>query len=227
MWRELIWNIEFLRGLIFIVVGIVAAILLVPGIVKRMQVEKDKRLAKELLRRWSHTCMFGITGFKPDQRGAQYPRFESSESANWDLKGYQEAGTTISHLWLDIRTGKREPIAVTSAIADALEGGLYRGKESRDKELPGEKEYSFYSSAGWIRSLVRGVLNTMYAKIEIFDMELLPITELERAMGYLESFSKEGSFTGYEFLSYAMNLAESMEKLEKYFWKLDNRSKKS
>jgi hypothetical protein len=226
MWRELIWNIEFLRGFIFLVIGIVAAILLVPRIVKRMQVEKDKRLAKELMRGWSHTCMFGITGLKPGQRGAQYPRFESSESANWDLKGYEEAGTTISHLWLDIRTGKREPIAVTSAIADALEGGLYRDKESKDKELPREKEYSFYSSAGWIRSLVRGVLNTMYAKIEIFDVELLPITELEMAMSYLESFSKEGSFTMYQFMSYAFNLAESMEKFEKYLWKLDGRSDK-
>jgi hypothetical protein len=96
MWRELIWNIEFLRGFIFLVIGIVAAILLVPRIVKRMQVEKDKRLAKELMRGWSHTCMFGITGLKPDQRGAQYPRFESSESANWDLKGYDRQ--SLMHL---------------------------------------------------------------------------------------------------------------------------------
>jgi hypothetical protein len=66
----------------------------------------------------------------------------------------------------------------------------------------------------------------MYAKIEIFDVELLPITELEMAMSYLESFSKEGSFTMYQFMSYAFNLAESMEKFEKYLWKLDGRSDK-
>ena len=226
MWRELIWNIEFLRGLIFLVVGIVAAILLVPRIVKRVQAEKDKRLAKELMRRWSHSCMFGVTGLKPDQRGAQLPRFESSDSANWDLKRYEEAGNTITHLWLDVRSGKRKFAGVASAIVNALEGGLYRGKESKDKELSGEKEYSFYSRAGWIRSLVREVLNTMYAKIEIFDVELLPITELEMAMSYLESFSEKGSFTMYQFMSYAMNLAESIEKFEKYLRKLDKRSDK-
>jgi len=220
MWRELIWNIEFLRGFIFLVIGIVAAILLVPGIVKRVQADRDKRLAKTLMRKWSHICMFAITGLKLDAQCEQYSRFESSESGNWDWEGYASAGVNISHVWLDIRTGKRKPDGATLIITDELEGKLYRGKESKDKELPREKKNSFASSVAYIRSLVREVLNTMYAKIEIFEVELLPITEMEMAMNYLESFSREGCFTMYEFMSYAFNLAESMEKFEKYIWKL-------
>ena len=227
MWNELIWNVDFLRGLIFLVIGILAAVLLVPWIVKSVQAEREKRLSKALMRRWSHTCMFAITGLKLDEQISVRPSFESSESGNWDVKGYESAGQTIFNLWIDIRSGKRKPDKATLIIIDALEQGLYRGKVSKATEMEGEKKNSFKSSIEWIRSEVKVVLNTMYAKIEIFDVELIPIRELEMAMSYLDLFSEKGSFTMPQFLSYAFNLAESMEKFEKYLWKLENWSRKS
>ena len=67
----------------------------------------------------------------------------------------------------------------------------------------------------------------MYEKIEIFDVELLPIGELEMAMSYLDSFSQQGYFTRTQFMSYALHLAQSMEKFEKYLWKLANWSNRA
>ena len=227
MWHELIWNVDFLRGLIFLAIGISAAILLIPRILKRLQAQRDKRLAKALLRQWGHICISAITALKPDTETEQKARFELFDSGDWDLSGYVSTEQIIDHLWKNIRNGKREPEGSAMIINNALEKVLYSDEERTNKGLPPEKKYPFPSSRAVPRSWLRRILNPMYAKMEIFDVELLPIGELEMAMSYLDSFSQQGHFTRHQFMSYALHLAQSMEKFAKYLWKLENWSNKA
>jgi hypothetical protein len=222
MWHELIWNIDFLRGLIFFAFGILAAILLIPRILKRLQAERDKRLAKALLRQWSHICISAITADKPDTETEQRARMELFDKGDRDLSGYVSTEQTIDQLWNDIRNGKKEPDGSAMIIYNALEQVLYSDEERQNKGLPPEKKYPLSGSRAVPKSWLRRILNPMYAKIEIFDVELLPIGELEMAMSYLDSFSQQGYFTRTQFMSYALHLAQSMEKFEKYLWKLEN-----
>jgi hypothetical protein len=221
MWQELIWNVGFLQGLILLALGISAALFLIPRILKSLQAQRDERLAKALLRQWGHICISAITADKPDTETEQEARMELFESGDWDLSGYVSTEGTIDQLWEDIRNGKREPDGSAMIINNALDKVLYSDEERKSKGLPPEKKYPFPSSRAVPRSWLRRILNPMYANIEIFDVELLPIGELEMAMSYLDSFSQQGYFTRGQFVSYALHLAQSMEKFGKYLWKLE------
>jgi len=227
MWHELILNIDFIRGLIlgviFLALGVLAAILLIPRILKRLQAQRDKRLAKALLRQWGRICIAAITALKPDTETEQMTRMELFDSGDLDLSGYVPTEQIIGLLWADIENGRREPDGSAMIINNALEQVLYSDEERKSKGLPPEKRYLFPQSSQAVpRSWLSRILNPMYAKIEIFDVELLPIGELEMAMGYLDSFSQQGHFTRHQFMSYALHLAQSMEKFAKYLWKLEN-----
>jgi len=221
MWQELIWNVDFLRGLIFFAFGILAAILLIPRILEDLQAQRDERLAKALLRQWGRICIAAITADKPDTETEQRARMELSDKGDWDLTGYVSTEQTIDHLWEEVQSGKRKPDDSAMIIRNALEQVLYSEEERTHKGTPPEKKYSFPSSRAVPRSWVKRILNPMYAKIEIFDVELLPIGELEMAMSYLNSFSQQGYFTRHQFISYAHHLAQSMEKFAKYLWQLE------
>ena len=221
MWQALVWNVGFLQGLIFLALGISAAVFLIPRIVRSLQAQRDERLAKALLRQWGHICIGAITADKPDTETEQKARMELFESGDWDLSGYASTEQTIDQLWEDIRNGKREPDGSAMIIYNALEQVLYGDEERANKGTPPEKKYPFPSSQAVPRSWVRRILNPMYAKIEIFHVELLPIGELEMAMSYLDSFSQQGHFTRHQFMSYALHLAQSMEKFAKYLWQLE------
>jgi len=228
MWRELIWNLDFLRGLIFLVIGISAAILLIPRILKRLQAQRDKRLAKPLLRQWGNTCVSAITTLKPDTETEQMVRTELFKIGDWDLSEYVSASETIHQLWQDIQNGRREPDGSAMIISNALEKVLYSDEERKNKELLPEKIYPFSSNLAVLTRLwVRRILNPMYAKIEIFDLELLPIGELELVMSDLDQFSQQEYFSRHKFMSCTLHLAQSMEKFAKYLWKLENWSNKA
>lgn len=219
MWHELIWNIDFLRGLIFFALGILAAILLIPRILKR----RDKQLAKALLRKWGNTCVSTITELKPDTETEQMARMELFESGEYDLSGYVSTEETIHQIWQDNQNGRREPDGSAMIISNALEKVLYSDEERKNKELPSEKTYQFPCNlAALTRLWVRTILNPMYAKMEIFDAELLPIGELELVLSHLDEFSQQGYFSRHEFMSCVLHLAQSMEKFAKYLRKLDN-----
>ena len=219
MWNELIWNIDFLRGIIFFALGILAAILLIPRILKR----RDKQLAKGLLRKWGNTCVSAIAELKPDTETEQMARIELFESGDYDLSGYVSTEETIYKLWQDIQNGREEPDGSAMIICNALEKVIYSDEERKNKELPGKKIYQFpRCKADLIRLWVRTILNPMYASIGIFDAELLPIGELELVMSNLDKFSKQGYFSRHEFMSCALHLAQSMEKFAKYLCKLEN-----
>lgn len=227
MWHELIWNIDFLRGLIFVALGILAAVLLIPWILKRLQAQRENRVARALLKQWGHSCISAITALKPDTEAEQKTRLELLDSGDWDLRGYIGVEQIIDGLWEDIRNGKTEPDGLAREITNALEGVLYSDEERESKALPPEKRFPFPTNRAVLRSWLRRTLNPMYAKIEIFDVESLPIGELEMAMSYLDLFSEQGYFTRHQFISYALHLTHATEKFAKYFWKLENRSSKT
>jgi hypothetical protein len=226
MWNELIWNVDFLRGLIHIAIGVLAAIIVVPWILKRLQEQRDKRLAKALLRKWGNICISAISALKPDTEKEQEERWELMKSGDWDLSGYVSTDQSMYNLWEDIRKGKRNPGGSAMIISAAIEKVIYSDEERKNKELPPEKIYQLNRSLAVDRSWIRRILNPMYAKIEIFDIELLPIGELEMAMSYLDSFSQQGHFTRNQFMVYNLHLAQSMEKFAKHLWNLENWSNK-
>ncbi|GAH84769.1 unnamed protein product, partial [marine sediment metagenome] len=69
MLNEIFWNIEFARGLIFFALGIVVAIILIPKVLERLQVKRDKRLAIKLLKQFGYTCICAITRSMPPTYG--------------------------------------------------------------------------------------------------------------------------------------------------------------
>jgi len=223
MWDELIWNIEFARSIISVVLGILVASFIIPWILR----QRDKRLAKDLLREWGNTCVSAITTLKPNTEAEQTARMELFEMGDWDLNEYVSVSEIIDQVWQDIENGRREPDGSAMIINNALEKVIYSDEERKNKELPPTKIYPFSSNQASITRLwVRRILNPLYAKIEIFDLESLPIGELELVMSDLEKFSQQGYFSRNQFMSCAYHLALSMEKFAKYLWKLENWSNK-
>jgi len=223
MWDELIWNIEFARSIISVAIGILVASFVIPWILK----QRDRRLAKDLIREWGHLCMNAILVLKPDTETEQKQRFELFEKGDWELEGYISAGKIINDIWENIEKGKEEPDGSAIIIENALEKVIFSDEERNKKELSYKEKYAFGSNQEHlIRLWVRRILNPMYAKIEIFDVELLPIEELELVMTALDKFSKQGGFSKYEFMSCAYHLALSMEKFGEYLWELENWSNK-
>lgn len=212
MWQELVWNAEFARGLIFFALAILAAIFLIPSILRRLQAERDKRLAKALLKKWGGDCTGAMMRLRP-------PIFQSIE-----IEGYSSTGDeTVFQFWWDIKEGKRGPDGSAKIIDNALTKAIFSDEERTGKESLPDETYPFFRGDPAIsKAMIGRILNPMYAKLEIFDLELLPINELEMAMSQLDTFSQLGHMTTLGFSSYAYELARSMEKFAKYLWKLEN-----
>lgn len=243
MWQELVWNLDFLRGLIFFALAILVAIFLIPRILKRLQAERDKRLAKALLKRWGADCIGAIELVMPHTtQRVQVKENGSVHECSREVEIKEDGSLvessdglavnlTIHQLWDDIRQGKRQPDGSAMVINNVLDKVLFSEEERAQKELPLDKTYSLQNIWGGQRDVPKAfisrILNPMYAKLEIFDLELLPISELEQAMQHLEFFRQRGYVSRYDFMSYGLHLAQSMEKFAKYLWKLENWSNKA
>ena len=219
MWQELVWNVDFLRGLIFFTFGILAAIFLIPWMLRHIQRERDKRLARNLLRQWGVDCIGAIMRLKP----LLTPPIEIEGYSHTTSSGGWGADLPAFLFWKDIREGKKKPEGAANIMHQAISNLLFSDKERKMKTAPPNKTYPFSGGDPEVpRAMIKRVLNPMYAKLEIFDLELLPINELEMAMSALEAFSQRGAIPRDGFSSYALHLAQAMEKFASYLWKLEN-----
>lgn len=221
MWQELVWNVEFVRGLILLVLGIIAAMFLIPWVLKRLQAERDRRLAVELLSHWGGDCIGAMMRLIP-------PLFQKMK-----IEGYSDSlhGGGIFELWKDIQEGKREPADSATIIDNALSKAILSEGERQseeDFEKVLEQTYPFFGGDPRVpKAMIGRIVNPMYGKLEIFEIDLLPINELEMAMSELDAMSQLGHMTIRGFLSYASQLAQAMEKFAEYLWKLKDWSNKA
>jgi len=223
LWQQLVWNISFaqqlLAGCIFLVLGVVAAIILIPLILRHLQAERDKQLAKALLKEWGGDCIAAMMRLRPP--GA--PMIEIEGYSHTTASGGFGSDLPVFLFWIDIREGKREPGGAAQVIYEAFGEGLYSDEERAMTGVAPDKMYPFCSGDPEVpRAMIKRILNPMYAKLEIFKLDQLPINELEMAMSYLDAFSQRGHINRYGLSSYALHLAQSMEKFAKYLWGLEN-----
>ena len=141
MWQELIWNIESLRGIIFFALGIVAAILLIPRILKRLQAEREKRLAKALLTHWGSDCIGAMMRLKPPRETIM--QIEGYVS-NTESSKYTSDEQTVTQFWHDIRDGKRNPDGAGIILGKAVERSLCSDEEWAMKTTPPDIRYPFH-----------------------------------------------------------------------------------
>ncbi len=144
---------------------------------------------------------------------------------------YTESGGYGSDLpifkfWEDIREGKRNPDGVAMIIYNAFQKTLFSDEERRMKSIPDIKYPLSVGETAVPTAMMKRVIDPMYAKLEVFELNLLPINELEMAMSYLDTFKQLGYIKRSTFCSYALHLAQSMEKFGVYLWKLEKWGKK-
>ena len=189
--------------------GILASTRIVPWISERQQ----RRLVKSLLKHWGGDCIGAIMRLMPPSMTRMH------------IEGYTNPGSAhyvMTQLWNDIKEGRKNPEGIATVINQSLTHILYTEEELKSKEPPPEQEIRFFPCDPEVpRAMIKRILNPMYAKLEIFDLELLPINELEIAVSYLEGASQKGYYTRSMYDSYALHLAQSMEKFAKYLWKLE------
>jgi len=209
---QIVGNIEFMKQLVTGLFFFIPAVFLIPWILKYLQTKREKRLVKALLRNWGGSCIAAIERLNPIGNGII------------EIEGYGHSCL----FWKEIREGKREPKGTAIIIGKAFERVLCSEEEWSMKTTPPNKTYPFHSGDPDVpRSWIKQILNLMYAKLEIFDLELLPISELELAMSTLETFSQLGCLTRDGFAVYSLHLAQAMEKFGKYLWRLEKWSKKT
>lgn len=209
MWYELIWNVEFLQGLIHIGVGVLAAIIMVPWILRRMEARRNRRLAKELLREWSGNCVSAIA--------LLYSNIVKEEE-----EMVVQVEKNIDGIWGEIINAERDPEGSGVLISNAISQGIHSDEEENNNGMRTKKIYGLEGDLVIERSLIKSIVDPMYAKIEIFNIEWLPIEDMEVAMSYLNEFSELRKCTGEQLMTCVNGLAGSMEMFEKYIWRLDN-----
>jgi hypothetical protein len=137
----------------------------------------------------------------------------------------------IMKFWEQIQEGKRQPDGLAEIVDTALKRAILLESDRKDgKSLLralGQTCPFFKGDPEIIRAYVSQILNSMYAKLEIFEMDLLPISPLESARSQLDGMSQLGHMRLGDFLSYASDLARSLEQFGKYIWKLENWPRKA
>lgn len=226
MWQDIVWDIDFaqqlLVGFIFLILAISAAILLIPNILRRLQTARDKHLAKALLKEWGGDCIGAMMRLKPIGHTIEIEGY-----SHYTESGGYGSDFPIFKFWKDIKEGKRNPDGVAMIIYDAFQKTLYSDEEKAMKSIPSLKYPLSIGETAVPTAMIKRVLNPMYAKLEVFELDRLPINELEMAMSYLDTFKELGYMERSTFGSYALHLAQSMEKFAKYLWKLENWSHKA
>ena len=207
---------ELVVEICLFVLGVVAAIFVIPREIKRLEERRNRELIKGLLREWGRDCEAALTVVIP----AGDKKFSVREDG-----GVMESGdgvgidALIVGVWEDIIEGKRAPEGLVMIIDSAIQKVIFSDEEREGKGLPIEKVYVIKRDVP--KLFVSRVLNPMYAKLEIFDLKLLPIHELELVMDHLESFRQQGCASNYKLMSYAHHVGESMEKFGRYLWRLE------
>lgn len=198
--------------------GIFASIFIVPPILKKQQQVRENRLAKTLLREWCSDCIAAMMRLKPiTPEQMQIEDYGKTLGSG----GYVSELEVTTQFLKDIREGKRKPDGSAMVINSALEKALFSDEELTSKGPLPDVRYSFCSGDPAVpRAMIQRVLNPMYAKLDIFELEHLPIHELEMAMSDLVTMSQQGCITRNAFLPYALHLAQSMERFAAYLWKL-------
>ena len=138
----------------------------------------------------------------------------------------------IGKVWRGIKEGSREPKGSAELITEAIFEVMHSNEEKKGKKslVESDPRYRLMDIFDRERELPTGfisrILNTIYAKLEIFDLKLMPIKELERAMERLAFFRVKNYIIRSQLMLYAHELAVSMEMFGIYLWKLENRSEK-
>lgn len=217
MWQELIWNIEFLRGIILLALGIIAAIFIIPWVLKRLQAQRDIRLARGLLKQWGGGCIGAISRLLPIGSRIEI------EGYGHDSNSGRPVGDPMTLYWKDIREGKKNPKGCGMIIGKAVEKSVYTEEEFKWKEVPPEQTWPFHNGDPDVpRSWLRGILNAIYSKLDIFDLNMLPIQELEMALSSLDSMSQNGYVTRTKYTSFSHHLAQAFEKLATHLWNIES-----
>ncbi|MBU2534729.1 MAG: hypothetical protein ABIK32_00945 [Chloroflexota bacterium] len=205
IWK-IVGNIEFVQQLVTGLIFFIPAVILIPLILKWLQTRREKRLVKALLRKWGGSCVDAIERLNPVGNGII------------EIEGL---GRSLL-VWKKIREGRKEPEGIAIIVGKAFEKVLCSEEEWTAKVTPPDVKYPFQSGDPDVpRSWIKQMLNLMYSKLEIFDLDLLPISELELAMSTLETFSQLGHITRDGFAVYSLRLAQAMEKFGKYLWKIE------
>lgn len=224
-------NIELVREIIFFVLGIVLAIFLIPKEIKRLEGKRDRQLVKGLLKEWGADCERAIVLAMPSDVRKKWLQIKEDGGIVESNGGFR-FNDIISQIWGGIREGEREPKGSAKLVSKAVSEVMYSDEEKKGERVLVESDprYQLKDIFGRERelptALLSRILNTIYAKLEIFDLKLLPIKELERVMEHLEFFRAKDSIIRSQLILYTGELAQSMEMFGIYLWKLENRSEK-
>ena len=213
--QELFLDINFARQIIVLILAIISALFFIPIILRRLQKSRDERLAKALLNGWGGDCIGAMMLLKPLGYIIEIEGYDP----------YTESGygsdIPIFKFWKDIKEGKRNPDGAAMIIYNAFQKTLFSDEERRMKSIPDIKYPLSVGATAVPTAMIKRVLDPMYAKLEIFELNLLPINELEMAMSYLDTFKQLGYMERNVFFSYALHLAQSMEKFAQYLWNIE------
>jgi hypothetical protein len=235
MWDELIGNAEFYRalivGFIFFVLSVVVAWRVIPWALERKRKEREKKLIKELLKEWGADCERAIVLALPREVKNKWLQIKEDGGIVESNGGFR-VNEVISEIWRGIREGEREPKRSAELVSKAVSEVMYSDEEKKGEELlvASDPRYKLKDIFDRERELptafISWILNTIYARLDIFDWKLLPIKELEGAMEHLEFFRAKEDILRSQLMLYAGKLARSMEMFGIYLWKLENRSEK-
>lgn len=209
-------------NIVLFILAILAAIFFIPWVLKRLQEKQNKRLTKALLRKWGDDCIAAIMLLKPAGKMIEIEDYPHSAGP-----GHYDSDLPIWLFWEDIKEGRKDPEGAAKKIHDAFSNVLFSDEERTMKSIPNLQYPVFSGDITGPSTMIKRIMNPMYAKLEIFELESLPINELEVAMGCLDTFKQSGYMERTKFISYAYHLAQSMEKFAKYLWKLENRQQKT
>lgn len=225
-------SIEWVREIILFVLGIILAIQFIPREIKRLEVKSNRKLIKELLKGWGADCERAIVLAMPMDVRHKWLRIEKDGRVVESDDGFR-VNEYISQVWKEIREGEREPKGLAWLVDAAVWEVMYSREEKKGERtlIESEPKYQLKDIHGRERELpkafVSWILNTIYAKVEIFDRELLPVRELEGAMEHLEFFRAKDEIIRSQLILYAGKLARSMEMFGEYLWKLEGWPNKS
>jgi len=218
--------------IILFLLGIVLAIVFVPREIKRLEGKSNRGLVKILLKEWGAVCERAIVLAMPrDVRKILLRIKEDGEIVESnDGVGVNDI---ISQVWKEIREGRREPKGSAKLVNKAVFEVMYSDEKKKGERnlIESDPKYQLEGPFGRQRELptafISPILNTIYAKRDIFDTKFMPVKELEGVMEHLELFRAKDEISRSQFMLYAGKLAGSMEMFGEYLWKLENWSKKS
>jgi hypothetical protein len=236
MWHELIWSAETYRALIvgffFLTLSVVAAWRVIPWALERKRKEREKQLIKGLLKEWVEACGMGIVLAMPRDVKDKWLQMKEDGGIAESDSGFR-VNDVIGQVWRGIREGSREPKGSAALISEAIFEVMHSNEEKKGGKSLAESDprYRLTDIFDRERELPTGfisrMLNTIYAKLEIFDLKLMPIKELERAMERLQFFRVKDYIVRSQLMFYTHELAVSMEMFGIYLWKLENWSSKA